>query len=62
MKALQDEEGSDIPADVEGESYGNDTRETWGYRPKTRQPPRSDLNQMTLPGFAPTQGIWHAAK
>ena len=57
MKALQDEEGSDIPADVEGESYGNDTRETWGYRPKTRQPPRSDPNQMTLPGFAPTQGI-----
>lgn len=25
MKALQDEEGSDIPADVEGESYGNDS-------------------------------------
>lgn len=30
MKALQDEEGSDIPADVEGESYGNDSHETWG--------------------------------
>lgn len=37
MKALQDEEGSDIPADVEGEAYGNDSRETWGYRPKNQQ-------------------------
>lgn len=37
MKALQDEEGSDIPADVEGEAYGNDRRETWGYRPKPQR-------------------------
>ena len=56
MKALQDEEGSDIPADVEGESYGNDSRETWGYRPRTRQP-KVDPNQMTLSGFAQSQGI-----
>ena len=34
MKALQDEEGSEIPADVEGEAYGSDRRETWGYRPR----------------------------
>lgn len=56
MKALQDEEGSDIPADVEGESYGNDSRETWGYRPRMRQP-KVDPNQMTLSGFAQSQGI-----
>ncbi len=56
MKALQDEEGSDIPADVEGESYGNDSRETWGYRPRTRQT-KVDPNQMTLPGFTQSQGI-----
>ncbi|MCR5730523.1 MAG: DEAD/DEAH box helicase family protein [Ruminococcus sp.] len=36
MQALQDEEGSDIPADIEGETYGNDSRETWGYRPRRR--------------------------
>lgn len=56
MKALQDEEGSDIPADVEGESYGNDSRETWGYRPRTRQP-KVDPNQMTLAGYEQSQGI-----
>lgn len=56
MKALQDEEGSDIPADVEGESYGNDSRETWGYRPRTRQP-KVDPNQMTLAGYEQLQGI-----
>lgn len=57
MKALQDEEGSDIPADVEGESYGNDSRETWGYRPRKHQP-KVDLNQMTLAGFAQSQSIF----
>ena len=57
MKALQDEEGSDIPADVEGESYGNDSRETWGYRPRKHQP-KVDLNQMTLEGFAQSQSIF----
>ena len=56
MKALQDEEGSDIPADVEGESYGNDSHETWGYRPRKRQP-KVELNQMTLAGFAQSLGI-----
>lgn len=56
MKALQDEEGGNIPADVEGESYGNDSRETWGYRPRTRQP-KVDPNQMTLSDFAQSQGI-----
>lgn len=56
MKALQDEEGSDIPADVEGESYRNDSRETWGYRPRMRQP-KVDPNQMTLSGLAQPQGI-----
>ena len=57
MKALQDEEGSDIPADVEGESYGHDSRETWGYRPRKHQP-KVDLNQMTLAGFAQSQSIF----
>ena len=57
MKALQYEEGSDIPADVEGESYGNDSRETWGYRPRKHQP-KVDLNQMTLAGFAQSQSIF----
>lgn len=56
MKALQDEEGSDIPADVEGESYGNDSRETWGYRPRKHQP-KTDPNQMTLAGYEQSQGI-----
>ena len=57
MKALQDEEGSDIPADVEGESYGNDSRETWGYRPRKHQQ-KVDLNQMNLAGFAQSQSIF----
>lgn len=56
MKALQDEEGSDIPADVEGESYGNDLRETWGYRPRTRRQ-TVDPNQITLAGYEHSQGI-----
>lgn len=47
MKALQDEEGSDIPADVEGECYGNDSRETWGYRPRIRRQ-AIDPNQTAL--------------
>lgn len=55
MKALQDAEGSDIPADVEGETYGKDSRETWGYRPKARQP-KANPYQMTLAGFASSQG------
>ena len=59
MKALQDEEGSDIPADIEGESYGNDSRETWGYRPRLRQTKadKVDPNQMTLADFAQLQGV-----
>ena len=56
MKALQDEEGSDIPADVEGESYGSDSRETWGYRPRTNHR-EVDPNQITLEGYAQSQGI-----
>lgn len=56
MKALQDEEGSDIPADVEGESYGNDSRETWGYRPRVRRQ-TVDPNQITLSGFDQSQGV-----
>lgn len=56
MKALQDEEGSDIPADVEGESYGSDSRETWGYRPRTRRQ-TVDPNQMTLEAYEQSQGI-----
>lgn len=56
MKALQDEEGSDIPADIEGEGYGNDARETWGYRPKKRHE-AVNPNQMTLAGFDLSQGI-----
>lgn len=47
MKALQDEEGSDIPADVEGEGFGNTKRETWGYRPKVRQQ-KEHPNQQRL--------------
>lgn len=56
MKALQDEEGSDIPADVEGESYGNASRETWGYRPRARRQ-TVDPNQITLLGFVQSQGV-----
>ena len=56
MKALQDEEGSDIPADVEGEAYGNDLRETWGYRPKKRSE-KADPNQTVLAGFDQSKGI-----
>lgn len=56
MKALQDEEGSDIPADVEGEGYGADSRETWGYRPRKRHRD-VDSNQMTLAEFEQLQGI-----
>lgn len=56
MKALQDEEGSDIPADVESESYGNDSRETWGYRLRTRRQ-IVDPNQMVLDGYEQSQGI-----
>ena len=56
MKALQDEEGSDIPADVEGEAYGNDLRETWGYRPKKRHE-KNDPNQTVLAGFDQSKGI-----
>jgi len=54
MKALQDEEGSDIPADVEGEGYGNDPRETWGYRPRKRKQ-EDDPNQMNLSDFMNSQ-------
>lgn len=57
MKALQDEEGSDIPADVEGESYGNDSRETWGYRPRNRRQPTVDPNQLTLAAYEQSQNI-----
>ena len=57
MKALQDEEGSDIPADVEGESYGNDSRETWGYRPRASRRQTVDPNQMTLEGYTRPQGV-----
>lgn len=56
MKALQDEEGSDIPADVEGEAYGNDLRETWGYRPKKHHE-KNDPNQTVLAGFDKSYGI-----
>lgn len=56
MEALQAEEGSDIPADIEGESYGNDARETWGYRPKKRSE-KVDPNQQTLAGFDLSQSI-----
>ena len=56
MKALQDEEGSDIPADVEGESYGNGSRETWGYRPRNRHK-AVNPNQVPLLGYDKTQGV-----
>ncbi len=56
MKALQDEEGSDIPADVEGERFGNDSRETWGYRPRAHRP-KIDPNQLMFAGFSQSQGI-----
>lgn len=56
MRALQDEEGSDIPADVEGESYGNDSRETWGYRPRRRRQ-TADPNQMTLAAYLQSQDV-----
>ena len=55
-EALQDEEGSNIPADVEGESYGNDSQETWGYRPRIRHQ-TVDPNQMTLAAYEQSQSI-----
>lgn len=55
MKALQDEEGSDIPADVEGEAYGNDSRETWGYRPK--KPQKQVEGQINLTDWTQSQGM-----
>lgn len=57
MKALQDEEGSEIPADVEGEGYGNDPRETWGYRPKARRKSNTDPNQITILDYEQSQGV-----
>lgn len=57
MKALQDEEGSDIPADVERESYGNDLRETWGYRPRMRHQTTVEPNQTTIAGYEQSQAI-----
>lgn len=59
MKALQDEEGSDIPADVESENYGNGSRETWGYRPRMHRMKvdKEDTNQMTLFDFKQSQDI-----
>lgn len=57
MKALQDEEGSEIPADVEGEGYGNDSRETWGYRPKARRKSNTDSNQITILDYEQSQGV-----
>ena len=54
MKALQDEEGSDIPADVEGEAYGHDQRETWGYRPRQ---PQQVPGQVSLADVAQAQGM-----
>ena len=53
-KALQDEEGSEIPADVEGEAYGHDRRETWGYRPRRQQPVNG---QLSLDDWAQSQGM-----
>lgn len=55
MKALQDEEGSDIPADVEGEAYGNDSRETWGYRPKKSQ--KQTEGQISWTDWTQSQGM-----
>lgn len=56
MKALQDEEGSDIPADVEGEGYGSDARETWGYRPRPHHR-KENPNQMTLSDWESSLGV-----
>ena len=56
MKALQNEEGSDIPADVEGEGYGHNSRQTWGYRPRKRRQVNNP-NQMPLFGDDRNQGI-----
>lgn len=50
-KALQDEEGGDIPTDVESEACGNGSRETWGYRPKQPVP-----GQVTWTDWARLQG------
>ena len=56
MKALQDEEGSDIPADIEGQGYGDDPRETWGYKPKKRK--QTDIpGQMNLSDLMPQEDI-----
>lgn len=54
MKALRDEEGSEIPADVEGEAYGGDQRETWGYRPR---PQHQTPGQVSMEDWQQAQGI-----
>ncbi len=54
MKALRDEEGSDIPADVEGEAYGDDQRETWGYRPR---PQHQTPGQVSMEDWQRSQGM-----
>lgn len=54
MKALRDEEGSEIPADVEGEAYGGDQRETWGYRPR---PQHQTPGQVSMEDWQQAQGM-----
>lgn len=54
MKALRDEEGSEIPADVEGEAYGGDQRETWGYRPR---PQHQTPGQVSMEDWQQAQAM-----
>jgi type III restriction enzyme, res subunit superfamily len=54
-KALQAEEGSEIPADVEGEALGNETRETWGYHPRRGAQPVP--GQVALSDWSQSQGV-----
>ena len=53
MKALQDEEGSEIPADIESAGFGSDLRETWSYR--KRRNTVNDPRQMRLEDIVSTQ-------
>ena len=55
MKSLQDAEGGDIPADLEGEAYGSSNRETWGYRPKREQ--KQVDGQVAMQDWTSTQEV-----
>lgn len=59
VKALQDEEGANIPTDIEAEQIGSGKLETLGLRPTYTSAPQKYRPQVVLPGqtdmFSPAQ-------